>query len=149
MIADVATAGARELWHNAKDDSVFTNINVLVWADGHLLFPLSPASDEWDRYWSLSLAATNPSPVMLTTTNGLIENATSAALSKDGRTFYYCTNAGDIERRHIWAVRWRGTRAGGRRGTASRPRRSRSRPAAGSRCSTSTSAPPPRWRWRP
>ncbi len=26
------------------------------------------------------------------------------ALSADGRTLYYCTNAGDIERRHIWAV---------------------------------------------
>ena len=33
---------------------------------------------------------------------------TSIALSADSRTFYYCTNANDIERRHIWAVPVRG-----------------------------------------
>src|SRR5579872_1377994 len=43
-------------------------------------------------------------PVLLTTTDGLIENQTSVATSGDERTFYYCTNAKDIERRHIWAV---------------------------------------------
>ncbi len=32
---------------------------------------------------------------------GWLENA---ALSSDGRTLVYCTNAGDIERRHIWRV---------------------------------------------
>jgi dipeptidyl aminopeptidase/acylaminoacyl peptidase len=42
--------------------------------------------------------------VLLTTTDGLIENQTSVALSSDGKTFYYCTNSKDIERRHIWAV---------------------------------------------
>jgi dipeptidyl aminopeptidase/acylaminoacyl peptidase len=43
-------------------------------------------------------------PVQLTTTNGLIEDATSVSFSPDGRTLYYCTNANDIEKRHIWAV---------------------------------------------
>ncbi len=43
-------------------------------------------------------------PVLLTPTNGLIEDRTSIALSSDDKIFYYCTNAGDIERRHIWAV---------------------------------------------
>ena len=42
--------------------------------------------------------------MLLTTTDGLIENQTSIAVSADGKTFYYCTNAKDIERRHIWAV---------------------------------------------
>jgi dipeptidyl aminopeptidase/acylaminoacyl peptidase len=104
MIANATTGAARELWHNAPKDSVFTVINTLVWADGHLLFQQTPAGDEWERYYSLSVAASSPAPVMLTTTDGLIENETSVALSKDGRTLYYCTNAGDIERRHIWAV---------------------------------------------
>jgi dipeptidyl aminopeptidase/acylaminoacyl peptidase len=40
----------------------------------------------------------------LTTTDGLIESQTSVAVAADGKTFYYCTNAKDIERRHIWAV---------------------------------------------
>jgi dipeptidyl aminopeptidase/acylaminoacyl peptidase len=34
----------------------------------------------------------------------MIEGQTDVALSADGRTMYYCTNAKDIERRHIWAV---------------------------------------------
>ena len=104
LIANVSSGESRELWHNTPNDSVFNGINVLVWADGNVIFPLAPASDEWERYYSLSVTASNPQPVMLTTTNGMIENATSAALSKDGRTLFYCTNADDIERRHIWAV---------------------------------------------
>ena len=104
MIASVANATARELWHNATGDTVFAAARTLLWADGHVLFPLFPAGDEWDRYYSLSVTEASPAPVMLTTTSGLIENATSAALSKDGRTLYYSTNAEDIERRHIWAV---------------------------------------------
>jgi dipeptidyl aminopeptidase/acylaminoacyl peptidase len=104
MIANVATGEGRELWHNAPNDSVFTAISVLVWADGHVIFPLAAATDEWERYYSISVSGSSAQPVMLTTTNGMIENASSAALSKDGRTLYYCTNAEDIERRHIWAV---------------------------------------------
>src|SRR6185503_10105191 len=42
--------------------------------------------------------------VLLTPTDGLIEDQTSVAVSADGRMFYYCTNAKDIERRHIWSV---------------------------------------------
>jgi dipeptidyl-peptidase 4 len=95
---------ARELWHNAADDRAFVTMSRLLWGGDHVLFPLSPPTDEWDRYYSLDTKASSPSPVLLTTTNGLIEDATSAALSKDGRTLYYCTNANDIERRHIWAV---------------------------------------------
>ena len=60
--------------------------------------------DEWDRYYALNVMDASARPVLLTTTDGLIENQTSIALSADGKTFYYCTNAKDIERRHIWAV---------------------------------------------
>jgi dipeptidyl aminopeptidase/acylaminoacyl peptidase len=104
MIADAATGGAREAWHNAADDKVFTNVNNLRWAGDRLIFPLSPQNDEWDRYYAIATTDTATVPVLLTTTNGLIEDATSAALSADGKTLYYCTNANDIERRHIWAV---------------------------------------------
>jgi dipeptidyl aminopeptidase/acylaminoacyl peptidase len=100
----VSSGEARELWHNAPNEETFTAINALVWADGQILFPLAAANDEWERYYALDAAASAPQPVMLTTTNGMIENATSAALSKDGKTLFYCTNAEDIERRHIWAV---------------------------------------------
>jgi Tol biopolymer transport system component len=114
MVADIgagavdhvaeSTREAREIWHNQPDDRVFTGINRMFWGDGHLVFPLSPVTDEWDRYWSVKLDGTTMQPVLLTTTDGLIEDATSAKLSPDGKILYYCTNANDIERRDIWAV---------------------------------------------
>jgi len=75
-----------------------------MWGSDRIVFPVSPLNDEWERYYSLDANASSAKPVLLTTTNGLIEDATSAALSADGKTLYYCTNASDIERRHIWAV---------------------------------------------
>jgi dipeptidyl-peptidase-4 len=62
------------------------------------------AKDEWDRYYALNITDLSARPVLLTTTDGLIENQTAIAVSADGKTFYYCTNAKDIERRHIWAA---------------------------------------------
>ena len=99
--ADGGCGEAREVWHNQPDDRVFTAINRMMWADGHIVFPLSPVGDEFDRYYSISLTQPSPAPVMLTTTDGLIEDATSAALSADGRTLYYTTNATDIEKRPL------------------------------------------------
>ena len=95
---------ARRLWHNESGDRVFANIARMMWADDHLVFPLSPPTDEWDRYWAIRISSPAAKPVLLTTTDGLIEGAGSAVLSADGKTLYYCTNANDIERRHIWAV---------------------------------------------
>jgi dipeptidyl aminopeptidase/acylaminoacyl peptidase len=63
-----------------------------------------PPADEWDRYYSLNITDAAARPVLLTTTDGLVEDRTSIAVSSDDKTFYYCTNAKDIERRHIWAV---------------------------------------------
>jgi len=96
---------ARELWHDAPNDEKFTSMRALLWAgNDHVIFPLSPPDDEWDRYYTIDVANAAGGPAMLTTTNGLIEDATSAALSRDGKTLYYCTNANDIEKRHIWSV---------------------------------------------
>jgi dipeptidyl aminopeptidase/acylaminoacyl peptidase len=126
--ADVATGEAQEVWHNEANDRTFTSFQNLRIAGDHVVFPLvtpggrgggrgrgepsgaepppppSGPQDEWERYYSLDIATPNSKPVLLTTTDGLIEDQTSVALSADGRTFYYCTNAKDIERRHIWAV---------------------------------------------
>jgi dipeptidyl aminopeptidase/acylaminoacyl peptidase len=111
MIADVTRCThlsdgcpATELWRAQPNDRVFSSINNIIWAGDNIIFPLSPQGDEWDRYYSISISNPQPQPVMLTTTDGLIEGAVSAALSPDGKTLYYCTNARDIERRHIWAV---------------------------------------------
>jgi dipeptidyl aminopeptidase/acylaminoacyl peptidase len=104
MVGDVAKRTARELWHNAPNDSTIPAIQRLMWGADRIVFPVNPLNDEWERYYSLDANASTAKPVMLTTTNGLIEDATSASLSPDGTTLYYCTNANDIERRHIWAV---------------------------------------------
>ncbi|MEI6740982.1 MAG: prolyl oligopeptidase family serine peptidase [Gemmatimonadaceae bacterium] len=103
MVANPSTGDAREVWHNAPKDSVFTSANGMVWAGSSLVFQVTVPKDEWERYYAVPVAGGDP--VRLTTTDGLIENATSVAFSPDrGNTLYYCTNATDIERRHIWAV---------------------------------------------
>jgi dipeptidyl aminopeptidase/acylaminoacyl peptidase len=115
MVANVAAATntsspsvaaqipAREVWHNAPRDSVFTSLNNMVWANDRIIFPVNVPKDDWDRWFAIPVAG--GAPALLTTTDGLIEDATSVALSRDGgKTLVYCTNAGDIERRHIWSV---------------------------------------------
>ena len=122
--ADVATTEAEEVWHNQPNDRLITTISNPQLAGNHVVFPLSvgggrggrgqqqprPAEetprvvDEWDRYYSIDIGTPDAKPVLLTTTDGLIEDQTSIAISHDGETFYYCTNAQDIDRRHIWAV---------------------------------------------
>ncbi|MGH7471575.1 MAG: S9 family peptidase [Longimicrobiales bacterium] len=125
MVADLGKVGdihsepAHAIWYNQPGERVFTNIARMFWVDDHIVFPLSPQDDEWDRYWSISVSkaeTTNPAgsgyggtrhdirPLLLTTTDGLIEDATSVSFSRDGKTMYYTTNASDIERRHIWSV---------------------------------------------
>jgi dipeptidyl aminopeptidase/acylaminoacyl peptidase len=131
--ADVTTGEAAETWHNLPNDPLAANIGNPHLAAGDLVVfqfgtgfgggrggrggrggapgavpapptPGTPEADEWERYYSLKVLDASARPVLLTTTDGLIENQTSIALSADGKTFFYCTNAKDIERRHIWTV---------------------------------------------
>ncbi|HEX6135587.1 MAG TPA: prolyl oligopeptidase family serine peptidase, partial [Longimicrobiales bacterium] len=110
MMIDVAAVGdidaprARVLWRSAPGDGSFAGMNRVRRVGDHIVFQMNPQEDEWDRYWSISVTDPQPQPVLLTPTNGLIEDATSVAFSADGRTMVYTTNAGDIERRHVWAV---------------------------------------------
>jgi dipeptidyl aminopeptidase/acylaminoacyl peptidase len=104
-VGDPATGTAKEAWHTTPDERLFTNINSIQWANGHALFTVAVPNDEWERYFSINLSGPpTATPTLLTTTDGIIEDATSVALSKDGATLYYTTNAGDIDRRHVWAV---------------------------------------------
>ncbi|MEZ5317935.1 MAG: prolyl oligopeptidase family serine peptidase [Vicinamibacterales bacterium] len=127
--ADTTTGEAEEIWHNQPDDTEVTNFNNVRFTGDFIVYPgnagrggfggrgrgrgaagdqadAEPQTppDEWDRYYSLKITDPSARPVLLTTTDGLIEDQTSVELSQDGRTLYYCTNASDIERRHIWAV---------------------------------------------
>jgi dipeptidyl-peptidase 4 len=120
--ADVATGDAVEVWHNQPNDRLFTTFTNFRLAGNHLIVPVNVGGgggrgrgnqptaqplgpvDEWERYYSIDLATPNATPVLLTPTDGIIEDQTSVALSADKKTLYYCTNAKDIERRHIWSV---------------------------------------------
>jgi dipeptidyl-peptidase-4 len=101
MVGDVTTKEAHEVWHTQPGEALFANINNVRLAGDNVVFPVQVPRDEWDRFYSISLAGNNAPPVLLTTTDGLIEGT---SISPDGKTLYYYTNAGDIERRHIWAV---------------------------------------------
>lgn len=104
MVADVATGEAREFWHTSPTERVFTGINNIRWAGDNVVFPMQMPNDEWDRWFSVKVDGAVDAPIPLIRTDGLIEDATSVTFSPDGKTLYYCTNASDIERRHIWAV---------------------------------------------
>lgn len=110
MVADVATGEAREFWHNKPMDRKFIAINNIVWAGDHVVFTATIPQDEWDRYFSVSVTNPQPEPVLLTTTDGLINDGvagrtfTTTSVSPDGKTLFYATNATDIESRNIWSV---------------------------------------------
>jgi dipeptidyl-peptidase-4 len=110
MVADVASGKAREFWHNQPNDRVFSTVNAIQWAGDHVVFTAQRPNDEWDRWFSVSVNSPAPEPVLLTSTDGLINDGVAdrtfmtTTVSRDGKTFYYATNAKDIEKRHIWAV---------------------------------------------
>ena len=122
-VADVKTGDAREFWHNAKDDRLFTGINAISWRGNHVVFQLEP--EEWTRFYAVpvgelagELQNTGPvaktrlfsageapasvaTPISLTPQDGQIE---TSSFSADGKFLYYGTNVVDTERRHLWRV---------------------------------------------
>ena len=106
-VADSTTGEAREFWHNASDERVFNNINSIQWAGENVIFQLEP--EEWIRYYSIPVSGSGRTePIVLTPGDGMVENI---GLSSDGKHLFYCTNAGDIDRRHIWKVATAGGQA--------------------------------------
>src|SRR4051812_21831906 len=105
IVANAATGEGKEFWHNAAQDKVFTNPSAIQWAGDRVVFQVEP--EEWTRFYSVevdgSLEGAHGAaiPVSLTPQQGHIE---TWALSRDGAVLYYGTNAGDIERRHVWRV---------------------------------------------
>jgi len=99
MVANVATGKAEEVWHNQMNDRTFPNIQGILFAGDNLIFQQEP--EEWIRWYSVSANGGTTTPIELTPGNGAVE---SLVLSNDGKTLYYATNAGDIDRRHIWKV---------------------------------------------
>ena len=107
-IGTVATGEARELWHNQPNDSRFPAVATIAWAGDAVIFPAEP--EEWARWYAVPVSSRDPAaaPVELTPGEGQVEHT---ALSKDGKTLFYTTNAGDIDRRHVWKVSTSGGQA--------------------------------------
>jgi len=106
-VADAKTGVGREVFH-AKDGpgSVFQGIEAeqqVFWgADQRLVFPWEMTG--WRHLYSVSLQG--GTAVELTPGKGEVEHV---AMSGDGKTMYYSTNIGDIDRRHLWSVETSGT----------------------------------------
>ncbi|MGE5244679.1 MAG: S9 family peptidase [Betaproteobacteria bacterium] len=99
-VADAATGEAHEFWHNAPGDKGFAGVNAIEWAGAdHVIFRAEPG--EWVRVYSVPVAGGQGEPTLLTPGEGAVEHT---ALSADGTTLFYTTNAGDIDRRHLWRV---------------------------------------------
>jgi dipeptidyl aminopeptidase/acylaminoacyl peptidase len=107
MIADAGapdTADAKAVWHQQPGGAWANALNNITWTGDHFTFTrLANQTDESNSYYSLPVTGQGE-PVQLTTTKGIIEDATAAAFSRDGKTLFYCTNTNDIDRRHIWSV---------------------------------------------
>lgn len=102
-VADAASGEANEFWHNEPGDKQFANVNAIAWAGAdHVVFGAEP--EEWARYFSVSVSGATKAPIVLTPGDGAVDANEGIPLSKDGKYLFYCTNAGDIERRHIWKV---------------------------------------------
>ncbi len=90
---------AREVWHAPASDEAFSRVNSIRWAREHLVFQAEP--EEWIRYYSVPVSGSNGPATMLTPGDGMVE---TVSFSSDGAFLFYGTNAGDIDRRHVWKV---------------------------------------------
>lgn len=102
-VADVATGEGKEFWRHDPAGPI-TNVTAIQWAGDHVIFTTPLPNDEFDRYLSVALDGSTKQPTVITPTDGIIEDATSIALSADGKTLFYTTNHGDIDRRDVFAV---------------------------------------------
>ena len=98
-VGDARTGEATEVWHNAPDDEIHSEVRSVTWAGDHIIFQAEP--DGWRRYYSVAASGGTTTPAELTPGDGIAEYI---SLSPDGRTLFYATNAGDIDRRHLWRV---------------------------------------------
>jgi dipeptidyl aminopeptidase/acylaminoacyl peptidase len=93
------TAGAERGGGNSEGDDPFARVNNIQWANESLVFQAEP--EDWIRYYSVPVTGSSGPPTLLTPGDGMVE---TASLSSDGTFLFYGTNAGDIDRRHVWRV---------------------------------------------
>ncbi len=100
FVADVASGETEKVWHDPLDDRTFLSIREMTWAGDSLVFRLE--RDNWQHYFSVPASGpADSTPTNLTPGEG---EAEFIGYSADGRTLYYSTNVGDIDRRDLWAT---------------------------------------------
>jgi dipeptidyl aminopeptidase/acylaminoacyl peptidase len=105
FVADAETWNAKEVWHSGKElqDSFpymarDTGGGVIHWAaDNRIVF--ASEQDGWQHLYALS--AIGGAPKLLTPGNCEVEKW---SFSLDGKTVFFNSNCGDIDRRHLWSV---------------------------------------------
>ncbi len=101
-IADLQTGNGREAFRaETGPGSLFHEIEArrqIFWAPGdRLVFPWERSG--WSHLYTLNVSGGRPEE--LTPGDGEVEHVSASA---DGKTIYYSTNIGDIDRRHLWSV---------------------------------------------
>jgi dipeptidyl aminopeptidase/acylaminoacyl peptidase len=97
--ADAATGEGEMVWREPLNDPAYRVLRSILWAGDRLIFELE--RNNWRHYFAVSVSGgLDAAPVDLTPGQGETE---FIALSGDCRTLYYTSNAGDIDRRHLWA----------------------------------------------
>lgn len=105
-VGDPRTGQAREFWHTAPGDTVFTRVSGITWAAGNVVFRAE--KDNWRHLFSVAVDGDPAAdPEDLTPGEGIAEQW---AFSPDGEWLFYSSNAGDIDHRHIWRTRTDGGR---------------------------------------
>ncbi|WP_235296500.1 S9 family peptidase [Portibacter marinus] len=100
MVADLESEMVEELWKaDEETGSVFRNIsaeNQIFWGAGdHIVFPWE--KNGYTNLYSIHISDRVVKPLAF----GNFE-VQFASLSKDGRSIFYSSNEGDIDRQHIW-----------------------------------------------
>jgi dipeptidyl-peptidase 4 len=90
---------AKEFWHAPPDDRAFNAVRSISWAGDTSCSRRSRRSGSASTRCRVAGGAAMP--IELTPGEGMVE---MTSVSKDGKHLFYATNAGDIDRRHLWRV---------------------------------------------
>lgn len=98
-VVDLANGELSKIWHEPLDDQSFRP-TAITWAGDSLVF--RQERNNWAHYYAILVSGpVEAVPFDLTPGDG---EAEFIGYAPDGKTLYYTTNAGDIDRRHLWAT---------------------------------------------
>jgi len=96
--ADAESGAGAMVWREPLTDETMRTIREIMWAGENLVFLVE--RNNWRHYYSVPAAGgLDFVPVDITPGEG---EAEYIGLSADGRTLFYTSNAGDIDRRDLW-----------------------------------------------